>query len=165
MEEIRFEALAVLRAELMAAALRRANDYRHIGFAAEHEMYFGGAIDYLINSQKREVDSHQFDYRPEPAHRGADAGADDSQFGDWSVAHPLLAIDREQAVGDFERAAEVADFLAHDEDPLVAIEFFAQGLVQCFAVSDLRHRLLILGRVNALAELIHRGLGSFRRRT
>jgi len=42
---------APLRAELMAAALRRANDYRHSGFAAEHEVYFGGAIDYLIHSQ------------------------------------------------------------------------------------------------------------------
>src|SRR5208337_3951392 len=38
------------------------------------------------------------------------------------------------------RAAEVADFLAHDEDALVAIEFLAQCVVESFAVLDLRHR-------------------------
>src|SRR5579862_2803329 len=124
-------------------------------------MYFGCAIYYLVNSQQREVDSHQFDYRLEPAHRSADARADNSQFRNRSVAHTLLTIDSEQAVGDLERAAEVADFFAHDKDPLVAIEFLAQGLIQSFTVSDLRHRLFILRRVNALAEFVHRGLGRF----
>ena len=105
-------------------------------------MYFGGAIDYLVHSQQPEIDSHQFDYRLEPAHRSADARADNSQFGDRSVADAFFAVNGEQAVGDFERAAEVADLLAHDEDALVAVELLAQGLVQCFAVSDLRHYLL-----------------------
>src|ERR1700733_13774839 len=123
----------------MTAALRRANDYRYIGIAAEHEMYFGGAIDYLIHSQQPEVDSHQFDDRLEPAHRSADARADNCQFGDRSVPDAFFAVNGEQAVGDLERAAEVADLLAHDEDALVAVELFAQGHVQCFAVSDLRH--------------------------
>src|SRR4029077_10984620 len=133
MEKIRFEALAMLRAELMSTALRRANDYRHCGLATEHVVYFRRTIDHLIHCKEREVYSHQFDYRSEPAHRGADPGADDSQFRNWSIADALFAVHSEQPVGDLEGAAEVADFLAHDEDALVAIEFLTDGLVQCFA--------------------------------
>src|ERR1700687_3583906 len=139
MEKVCFEALAVLRAELMSAALGRANDYRHCGLTTEHVVYFRRTIDHLIHREQREVYSHQFDYRSEPAHRGADPRADNSQFGDRSIADALFAVNGEQSVGDLECAAEVADLLAHDEDPLVAVEFLTQRLVQCFAIGDLRH--------------------------
>src|ERR1700730_8209893 len=139
MEKVRFEALAVLRPELMSSALRRANDYRHCGLATEHVVYLRRTIDHLIHCEQGEVYSHQFDYRSEPTHRSADPGADNSQFRNRSIADALFTVHGEQSVGDLECAAEVADFLAHDEDPLVAVEFLTERLVQCFAISDLRH--------------------------
>src|SRR5712671_3876721 len=139
MEKVCFEALAVLGTELMSAALRGSNDYRHCGLATEHVVYFRRTIDHLIHCEQGEVYSHQFDYRSEPAHRGADPGADDSQFRNRSIADALFAVHSEQPVGDLKCAAEVADFLAHDEDPIVAIEFLTERLVQCFAIGDLRH--------------------------
>src|SRR6266850_3694218 len=164
MEKVCFEALAVLRAELMSAALWRANDYRHCGLAAEHVVYFGRTIDYLIHREQREVYSHQFDYRSEATHRGSNTSADNSQFRNRSIADALFAVYGEQSVGDLECAPEVADFLAHDEDPLVAVEFLTQGLVQCFAIGDLRHSGFpghFLRRVNALAEVVERRLRAF----
>src|SRR5712672_337105 len=86
MENVWFQALAVLPAELMSTALRRANYYRHGGLAAEHVVYFGRTIDYLIHREQREVYSHQFDYRSEATHRGANTSADNSQFRNRSVA-------------------------------------------------------------------------------
>src|SRR5216683_7344700 len=139
MEEICFEALAVLRAELMSSALRCANDYRHCGLSTEHVVYLRRTIDYLIHREQREVYSHQFDYRFEPTHRGADPRTDNSQFRNRSIADALFPVHGEQSVGDLECAAEVADLLAHDEDPLVAVEFLTERLVQSFAISDLRH--------------------------
>ncbi len=76
MEEVGFEALAVLRAELMPRALRRANDQRHLGLAAVHVANFRRVIDDLIDRKEAEVHRHQLDYRPQPAHRSANAGAD-----------------------------------------------------------------------------------------
>src|SRR5713226_2266922 len=92
MEKVRFEALAVLRSQLMAPALRRANDYRHCGLPAEHIVYLRRTIDYLIHRQQCEVYGHQLDYRFQPAHRGADSRADNSQFRNRSIAHALLAV-------------------------------------------------------------------------
>src|SRR5260370_29847056 len=164
MEKVSLQALAVLRSELMPAALRCSNDYRHCGLTTEHIVYLGRTIDYLIHREQREVYSHQLDYRFQPTHRGANPCADDSQFRYRSIADALFAVHREQSVGDLERAAEIADLLTHDEDPLVAIEFLAQRLIQSFPISDLRHlraSALLLRRVNALANRVERRLRAF----
>src|SRR5258708_18120415 len=138
-EKVCLQALAMLRAELMPTALRRANDYRHCGLTTKHIVYLGRTIDYLIHREQREVYSHQLDYRFQPTHRGANSGADDSQFRYRSIADALFAVPPEQSVGDLERAAAIADLLSHDAHPLVAIEFLAQCLIQCFPIGDLRH--------------------------
>src|SRR5260370_23145535 len=116
-EKVCLQALAMLRAELMPTALRCANDYRHCGLTTKHIVYLGRTIDYLIHREQREVYSHQLDYRFQPAHRGANPGADNSQFRYRSIADALFAVHREQSVGDLERAPEIADLLTHDEDP------------------------------------------------
>src|SRR5216683_6941346 len=121
MEKVCLQALAMLSAELMPTALRCANDYRHCGLTAEHIVYLRCAIDYLIHREQCEVYSHQLDYRFQPAHCGANPGADDSQFRYRSIADALFAVHREQSVGDLESAAEIADLFTHDEDSLVAI--------------------------------------------
>src|SRR5216684_6225951 len=139
MQEIGFEALAMLCTELMACALRCAYNHRHLGVAAEHVMNLGGVVDDLIDREQAEIDRHQLDNWLEPAHRGADSGADYREFRNRRVTDALFAVDSKQPVGDLECAAEVTDLLAHDEDALIAVEFIAQGLVECFPISDLGH--------------------------
>src|SRR5712691_7642373 len=139
MQEISFEALTMLCTKLMARALRCAYNHRHLGVAAEHVMNLGGVVDDLIDREQAKIDRHQLDNRLEPAHRGADSGADYREFRNRRVTHALFSVDGKQPVGDLECTAEVADLLAHDEDPLIAVEFLAQGLVECFPISDLGH--------------------------
>src|SRR5229473_5003767 len=139
MQEISFEALAMLCTELMARALRCAYNHRHLGVAAEHVMNLGGVVDDLIDREQTKVDCHQFDDRLESTHRGPDSRSDDREFRDRRVTHTFFAVDGEKAVGDLERAAKIADLLAHDEYTLIAVEFLAQGLVERFPISDLGH--------------------------
>src|SRR6266436_2760912 len=161
MQKISFEALAMLCTELMARALRCAYNHRHLGVATEHVMNLGGVVDDLIDREQTKVDRHQLDDRLEPAHRGADSRADYREFRNRRVTHALFAVDGEQPVGDLECAAEVADLLAHDEYTLIAVEFLAQGLVECFPVSNLGHAATSLSlRVDVLAELVNRGFGT-----
>ena len=77
-------------------------------------------VDDLVEGEQREVDRHQLDDRPQPAHRRADAGADDRVLRDRRVADAALAELVEQALGHLERALEDGDVLAHHEDGLVA---------------------------------------------
>src|SRR5216683_1686009 len=159
MQEIGFEALAMLCTELMARALRCAYDHRHLGMAAEHVMNLGGVVDNLIDREQAEIDRHQLDNRLEPAHRGADSGADDREFRNRRVTHALFAVDGKQPVGDLECTAEVTDLLAHDEYTLIAVEFLAQGLVERFSVSNLRHAATSLSlHVDVLADLVQLGI-------
>ena len=56
----------------------------------------------------------------------------DSESG--RVADPLGAEFLEQAVADREAAAVPADVLAHEEDPIVALQRFAEGLAHRLAI-------------------------------
>ena len=47
---------------------------------------------------------------------------------------------REEAFGDFVGTVELRDLLAHDDDHLVAGEFFGEGVADGFAVGELGHR-------------------------
>ena len=70
MHEIGFEALAMLRAELMTGTLGRPNNDRNVGVTAEHVMNLRGVLMIWSIAQQTEIDRHQLDDRLEPAHRG-----------------------------------------------------------------------------------------------
>jgi hypothetical protein len=68
--------------------------------------------------------------RPQPRHRHADREADDPGLGERGIEAPLVAVGREQAVGDAEDAAEPPDVLAEHHDALVIGHGVAQRSVQ-----------------------------------
>ena len=119
-QEHRLQAVRVGRAELVAGALGHADHQRHGHLAAEHVADVGGVVDDLVEREQREVDRHQLDHRAQTGHRRADAHAHDRVLGDRRVADAALAELLEQALGDFECAAEHADVLAQQHHPLVA---------------------------------------------
>ena len=51
----------------------------------------------------------------------------------------LRAVFGEEALGDLVGAVELGDFLAHDDDVGVAVEFLGHGVAESFAVGDERH--------------------------
>src|SRR5882757_6337672 len=61
-------------------------------------------------------------HRLESIDTHADGRGDNAAFRDGSVEHTMLAMFPLQAVGHAEDAAEVANILAQDHDPRVALE-------------------------------------------
>ena len=120
------EALRMLRGELVAGAVGRADDQWAAHLAAEHGSDLGCVIDDLVHRDEQEVEGHDLDHRALAEHRGADAGADEALLGDRGVAHAVGPELVEQTGGDLVGAVEDADLLAHHEDALVARELLAQ---------------------------------------
>src|SRR5438105_3844610 len=127
-------------AELVPGPLRHAHDQRHPYVATEHVTDVRRAVDYLVERKQCEVDRHQLDDWPQPGHRRAHAEAHDRVLGDRGVAHAPLTELLEQPRGHFERAAEHADVLAHQDHALIARELLAQGRVECVAIAHLWHQ-------------------------
>ena len=136
----RLEAVRVGRAELMAAAARHPDHERDPDLAVEHVGDRRGVVDDLVEGEQREVDRHQLDDRPQPAHRGADAGADDRVLGDRHVADAALAELLHQALGDLESALEDADVLAQQQDRLVPLHLLAERGVERLPHPHRRHQ-------------------------
>ena len=65
----------------------------------------------------------------QPDHGRADADAGEPEFGDRRVDDAHLAEFLEQALGDLVGAVVHADFLAHEEDAVVALHLLAERLV------------------------------------
>ena len=117
-----------MRAELAAAAAGHADDQRHVDLPARHVVYLRRDVDDLVDGKEAEVDGHELDDRPQTAHRGADAAADDDRLRDRRVAHALVAELLEKAAGDAVGAAVGADVLAHEDDVLILLERFSECL-------------------------------------
>ena len=67
---------------------------------------------------------------PQPDHGRADAEAGEAQLGDGRVDHALGAVLVQQALADLVGAVVLGDFLAHEEDRVVAGHLFVDGLVE-----------------------------------
>ncbi len=72
-------------------------------------------------------------------HRGTEAHADETGFADGGVDDAFGAVFGQKAFGDLVRAVELGDFLAHDDDVRVAVQFLGHGVAESFAVSDDGH--------------------------
>ena len=65
--------------------------------------------------------------------------ADEAGFADRGVYDTLAAEAFPEALGDFVGAVVFGDFLAHDDDVFIALEFFGEGVVEGLAVGDDGH--------------------------
>jgi hypothetical protein len=80
------EAVRVLRRELAACSGGHADDERDIELAAGHVQQRRRVVEDLVEGQQREVDRHDLDDRSHPAHRRADARADERRLRERGVA-------------------------------------------------------------------------------
>ena len=143
------EALRVLRRRAETGAVHGADDHRGHRLAAEHVAELGGLIEDLVETDAHEIDEHQVGDRPQPGRGGADRSADEGQFGDWRVEHPLASELRHQALGDAERAAPrvllagragaAGDVLAHHDHARIALHFLTDRLVDGLTIALFRH--------------------------
>ena len=136
MREPRLERLRVLRRQLQRGAVRAAENDRHVELAARHVEQLGGGVEHLVEREHGEVPRHELDDRAQADHRRADADAGEAELGDRRVDDAHLTEFLEQAFGDLVCALVDGDFLAHEEDAVVALHFFAQRLVQRVSIRD-----------------------------
>ena len=92
------EGLRMLRGQLVAGAVGRADHERAAHLAAEHRADLRRVVDDLVHRDEQEVDRHDLDDRALAEHRRADAGADEPLLGDRRVAHAVGAELLEQAL-------------------------------------------------------------------
>ena len=71
-----------------------------------------------------------------PNHRGANANAGEAELGDRRVDNSHRTEFVEQSFRDFVRAVVLRDFLAHEEDAVVALKLFAQRLRERVAIGE-----------------------------
>ena len=112
--------LAVLGADAAGGAVGPAEHDRAAHLPARHVIGLGGRIDDVVDRLHREVEGHELDDRPQPAHRRAGAEAGKAIFGDRRVDDALGAELLEQALRDLVGALIFGDLLAHHEHALVA---------------------------------------------
>ena len=96
-----------------------------------------------------------------PGERGADAEPGEAMFGDRRVDHAPRAELFEQALADFVGALILRDFLAHQEDGVVAAHLFGHRVAQGLAHGH-GHQLGALGN---LGIAVHDAAGSVGART
>ena len=107
-------------------------------------MRLRGDVDDLIERTGREVGELKLDDRA-LAHPGRpDRRADESLLGDRRVHHAVGGELLPQPFGDAERAAEVADVLAEEEDALVLAHRVAKRRRDRAEVGGRRRRRLLL---------------------
>ena len=122
--------------ELQRRAVRAAEDDRDVELAARHVEHLRRGVHDLVEREQREVPRHELDDRPQPDHRRADADAGEAELGDRRVDDAHLAELLEQPLRDLVGALVDGDFLAHEEDAVVALHLLAQRLVQRVAIRD-----------------------------
>jgi hypothetical protein len=129
----------VLRAELERRAVRSAEHDRHRVLAARHIQHLRRGVHDLIEREEGEVPRHEFDDGPQTDHRGTGTDAREAELRDRRIDDAHLAEILEQAPGHLVGALVNADFLAHEEDTVIAVHLFTQRLIQRVAVGDYRH--------------------------
>jgi hypothetical protein len=113
-------ALRMLGGDARRGAVGTAEHDRAAHLAARHVERLGGRVDDLVDRLHGEVEGHELDDRLQPAERSADAEAGKAVLGDRRVDDALGAELLEQALAHLVGALVLRDFLAHQEDGLVA---------------------------------------------
>ena len=120
-------------------AVRSAEHDRRTHLAAGHIERLGRRIDDLVDRLHGEVEGHELDDRLQAGHRRADADAGEAVLGDRRVDHAARAELLQQPLRDLVGALILGDFLAHDEDVLVAAHLFGHRVAQRFAHRGRHH--------------------------
>ena len=107
---------------------------------ADAVVHLGGAGDQLVERDRDEVAELHLGDRPLARHGGADRDADDARLGHRRVDRAGLAEALLEPLGGAERAALLADVLAHAEHAVVELHLVVQRGVDRLQVGQLGHR-------------------------
>ena len=138
-EEV-FRGVRVGGADIGAAVGRAADDEGAVDESAGHVAHAAGVVDDLVVGDVGETPEHEFHDGAQSHHGGPHPESDEAGFADRGVDDAFVAEAFPQALGDFVGAVVFGDFLAHEEDVFVALEFFGEGVVEGLAVGDDGHR-------------------------
>ena len=162
--------LAVLRGDARRGAVRPAEHDRAAHLPARHVVGLGRRIDDVVDRLHREVEGHELDDRPQPAHRRARPEPGKAIFGDRRVDHALGAELLEQALRDLVGALILGDLLAHHEHALVGAHLLRHRVAQRLAHGHagqrraVRHFRLVVGLGDVGDEVARRRLEHVRGR-
>src|SRR5690349_20123547 len=112
----------MLRRNLVRRTTGAAEHDRNIELTAGHVEHLCGRVDDLVGGQDREVERHEFDDWSETSHRRAHTQPGESKFSNRSVDDTLWSELFQQSTRVFVRALTLGNFLAHEEDRIVARE-------------------------------------------
>ena len=126
-------------ADIGAAVGRSTDDQRAVDQSAGHVADATGVVDDLVVGHVGETPEHKFHHRTQAHHGGPHPEPDEASFADRSINNTLVAETLPEALGDFVSAVVFGDFLAHDDDVFIALEFLGEGIVEGLAVSDDGH--------------------------
>jgi hypothetical protein len=136
--------LAVLGADAAGGAVRAAEHDSRADLAARHVERLGGRVDDVVDGLHGEVERHELDDRLQARHRCPDAEAGEAVLGDRGVHDTLVAELLQQLAADLVGALILGDFLADQEDAVVAAHLLGHGVTQ--GVADGRLHQLGVGR-------------------
>src|SRR4029453_1665277 len=83
--------------------------------------------------------------RPQADHPRAPSQAGKSVFADWSVDDPPRAKALKQTVADLVGALVFRDFLAHQKNIGITLQFFCERLIERLTICDFSHGEFVFG--------------------
>ena len=140
-----FGCLRVLRTKSQTRSAKSPNDDRRLYASARHEAVFGDAVGDLVEADAEKIGEHDLDDGAVAGERETQRRADKAGLRDRRIADARRAELFIETLACLERAAGLADVLAHDQGLRIAAHLFAQRRDNRLAVGD-----LLCGRFNRL---------------
>src|SRR5947209_11751312 len=115
--------------KLLASTAWGTNDQGNGALSAKHVVDFRSVIDDFIHGQYDEIDGHNLYNGSQSQHGGTCSHAHKAIFADGRIHNALRAELFQETGSDLIRALEVANLLSQQEDILIALELFTQGIM------------------------------------
>src|SRR5690349_2072316 len=107
--------------------------------SARHITKLGRLVDDLVGGHQGEIHEQQFDYRPHPGHRRANAQTYKTGLTDRRVAHALRAKFIDQILGHAKDTAVMSDVFPHKEDARIHPHLLTERFIQSLSISHVWH--------------------------
>src|SRR5437773_264182 len=127
-------------AELMRWAIWSTKSDGDIKLPARHRVHIRGVVHDLIECHERKAERHKFNDRPQADHRRANSQAGKSVLADWSVDNAPWPKAFEQTMADLVGALVFSDFLAHQKNIRIPLQFFRERFIERLTICNFSHR-------------------------
>src|SRR5712692_11135968 len=127
------------RAELMRRAVGSAKCDRNIELPAGHREHVGRVVHNLVERDERKAEGHELNDWSQTDHGSADSQTSETILADRRIDDSFGAEAFEQSLTDFVSAVIFGDFLAHEENVWITLQFFHERFVECLTISNFSH--------------------------